>query len=164
MQGHIPASIKLGLFHNEELLSVMTFGKLRVATGESSEDGYFELYRFASKVNINVIGGASKLLSFFIKIQSPKKIITYANIRYSGFSSFYESIGFTKTGVTPPSYWVFNKNTALKLWHRFSFRKSVLSAKLSNFDEEKTEWENLKNNNYDRIWDCGNIRYELVLK
>lgn len=164
LQGNVPASIKLGLFFNGELSSVMTFGKMRIATGESSSSGCYELYRFASKIDTNVIGGASKLLSFFIKKYSPKKITTYANIRYSGFSPFYESIGFVKKGVTPPSYWVFNKSQPLKLWHRFSFRKSVLNEKLSIFDASKTEWENLKNNNYDRIWDCGNIRYELVLK
>jgi len=34
-----------------------------------------------------------------------------------------------------------------------------LSKRLKTFDENKTEWENMKNNKYDRIWDCGNAVY-----
>jgi hypothetical protein len=28
------------------------------------------------------------------------------------------------------------------------------------FNPNLTEWENMKNNGYDRIWDCGNFKYE----
>jgi len=29
-------------------------------------------------------------------------------------------------------------------------------TKLKTFNNKLSEWENMKNNNYDRIWDCGN--------
>lgn len=25
------------------------------------------------------------------------------------------------------------------------------------------EWQNMQMNGYDRIWDCGNLKYELIL-
>ena len=31
---------------------------------------------------------------------------------------------------------------------------------LDQFDSNLTEWENMQLNNYDRIWDCGNISYK----
>ena len=44
-----------------------------------------------------------------------------------------------------------------KCINRYSFMKSNLSSKLAKFDANKSEWENMKNNGYDRIWDCGNF-------
>jgi hypothetical protein len=30
---------------------------------------------------------------------------------------------------------------------------------LKVYDPNLSEWENMKNNGYDRIWDCGNSKY-----
>ena len=43
--------------------------------------------------------------------------------------------------------------------HRFNFRKNVLKDKLKNFNEDLSEYENMLNNNYDRVWDCGNKKW-----
>lgn len=48
--------------------------------------------------------------------------------------------------------------------HRYNFRKNVLKTKLPNFDNTLSEWENMQNNHYDRIWDCGNYKYILNIK
>ena len=44
-----------------------------------------------------------------------------------------------------------------KRYHRFNFQKHKLKNILSKFDQNKTEWENMVENGYDRIWDCGNL-------
>jgi hypothetical protein len=62
IQGQDISKYKLGLFYNDELVSVMTFGQRNI-TGKSS----FELIRFCSKLNTQIIGGASKLFQYFIK-------------------------------------------------------------------------------------------------
>ena len=46
--------------------------------------------------------------------------------------------------------------------HRFKYRKSELSKILNEYNDLLSEWENMKNNNYDRIWDCGSKKYQLV--
>ena len=102
-------------------------------------------------------GMGGKLLSHFIKNYAPKKITTYADIRYSGLSAFYSKIGFSLVGITPPNYWYFLKTDPYNLKHRFGFRKNVLKSKLSNFNPILNEWENMKANGFDRIWDCGRI-------
>lgn len=162
LQGDDRSSICVGAYYNNELVAVMTFGKLRVALGnKKTNEGEFEMYRFC--VNRSIIGIASKLLSFFIKNYNPKKIITFADRRYSNISAFYSTIGFSFVSFTPPNYFYFSKNDPYTLYHRFNFRKDQLSKKLELFDPNLTEWDNMKNNGYDRIWDCGHIKYELVL-
>jgi len=37
----------------------------------------------------------------------------------------------------------------------------MLKDKLEKFDENSTEVENMQNNGYTRIWDCGNYVFEL---
>jgi hypothetical protein len=155
IQGNDKSIIKIGLYYKNELVAVMTFGKLRIALGSKNKTNTYELYRYASVGYI--VGGASKLLNYFIKTYNPEKIISYADKRYS-IGNLYEKIGFKKIKTTPPNYW-YTKNYTKKL-HRFQFRKNNLNKKLSNFNPHISEWENMKNNGYDRIWDCGNILYE----
>jgi len=51
----------------------------------------------------------------------------------------------------------------LQLYYRTNFRKKLLAKKLKVYDEKLTEWQNMQLNNYDRIWDCGNFKYELTI-
>ena len=36
------------------------------------------------------------------------------------------------------------------------YQKHKLPKLLEAFDANLTEWQNMQNNGYDRIWDCGN--------
>ena len=66
LQGNVNAAVKLGLYYNDELVSVMTFGKLRLALGnKKSNIDEYEMYRYCNKLDTNIIGGASKLLDYF---------------------------------------------------------------------------------------------------
>jgi len=46
--------------------------------------------------------------------------------------------------------------------NRMNFQKHKLKNKIQNFNEELTEYENMLNNGYDRIWDCGNFKFEFL--
>ena len=39
------------------------------------------------------------------------------------------------------------------------FQKFKLKNKLQKFDESLSEWENMKANGFDRIWDCGHTKW-----
>lgn len=162
IQGNDASSIILGLYTKEQfpkLVSVMTFGGLRKALGNKSDiKGEYELVRYASSKT--VIGGASKLLSYFVKHFTPQKIVSYADRRWS-LGNLYEKLGFKKVSDGSPNYWYFGRGNSYKRYHRFGFAKHTLSKKLKVFDQNLTEWENMKNNGYDRIWDCGSIKYEM---
>lgn len=161
IQGEDKSSVSLGAFYNNELVSVMTFCKERLALGnKKNNDDIFELSRYV--INVNSSSIFNKLLSYFIKNYNPKKIITYADRRWSTFNNIYSRNGFNLVGTTHPNYW-YMKNYLIRE-HRFNYRKNILPSKLQVFDNELTEWENMQLNGYDRIWDCGNLKYELIIK
>jgi len=146
MLGMDNSKIKLGLIYNNELLFVMTFGKPRF-----NKNYEWEMLRFCSKIHTTVVGGASKLLKSFIKKYNPKNILSYADMRYSNGSS-YKNIGFNYVKNTTPSYCYVRKEKRIS---RFSAQKHNQPKFLENFDKNKTEVQNMMDNDYRRIWDCG---------
>jgi hypothetical protein len=164
IQGNSIDKIRIGLYLDDELVSLMTFGGLRKVLGSSIVEGNYELVRFANKLNTSVIGGFSKLLKHFIKNYQPKKILTYADIRWSGLDeneTVYFKNGFKYVGNTPPNYWYLKIGEYNNRFHRFSFRKDVLIKE--GFDSKLTEFDIMRIKGYDRIWDCGNMKFELIL-
>lgn len=163
IQGTSIDKIRLGLFYNDELVSLMTFGGLRKVLGSSYIEGSWELIRFCNKLNTSVIGGFSKIIKYFIKTYNPSNLITYADIRWSGLdklNNVYAKNGFTHISNTPPNYWYLKVGEYNHRFHRFNFRKDVLVKE--GFDTKLTEFEIMKLKGYDRIWDCGNMKFELI--
>lgn len=159
IQGEDRTSHNIGLYYNKELVAIMTFCKPRVFMGHKKiEEGVFELSRYATSKN--VVGGASKLLKYFINTYSPKKIISYADRRWSSNieKTMYEKLGFIKTKVNSPNYW-YLKHYKIRS-HRYAFTKQRIINELGG-DANKTEIANMIELGYDRIWDCGTIKYEL---
>lgn len=153
IQGYSPAKIKIGAYFNNELVAVMSFGKLRKALGSNSiEEGVFEMIRFSCKANIP--GMASKMYSFFIKQYNPIKVISYCDLRW-GSGDIYKMLGFTLERETLPNYWY--TRDGLSRYHRYQFRKQVLIKQ--GFDKNLTEREIMDQLGYYRIYDCGNYKF-----
>ena len=151
IQGNVNSSIKLGLYYNDELVSLMTFGKGRVMMGGDSNQ--YELLRFCNKLNTTVIGGADKLLKHFITKHNPKEIISYADRRWSQ-GGLYEKLSFDFVHDSKPNYfYIINK----KREYRFKYRKDVLIKE--GFDSTKTEHQIMLDRGISRIYDCGNKKY-----
>ena len=159
IQGNVASKYKIGLFFNDNLVSVMTFGSIRsIMSSKNMLPGY-ELSRFCNKLNTNVIGAASKLLQYFIKTYTPNRIISYADVRWSGIDSentLYTTLGFTYKHTSKPNYW-YVKNEFR--YHRSNFTKQSLIKE--GFDSTKTEKGIMTERNYNRIYDCGNLVYEM---
>lgn len=155
IQGSCTSKYRYGLYYNDELVSIITFGKSRY-----DKKYEYELLRFASKMNVTVIGGFSRLLKHF-RINNKGTIISYANRRFSKGDIYYKN-NFSFVKETAPSYSYFQKNKSTEtFFNREKFMKHKLGKILKKFDPSITEWENMKNNDYDRIWDCGNLVFEL---
>jgi hypothetical protein len=152
LQGNDHSTIKLGLYSNDELLTVMTFVKSRF-----DKKIEWELSRLCTKIGVSVVGGASKLMSHFIKICSPKNIVSYCDRRYFG-GEVYLQLGFDFIDNTQPNYYyIIDSYDAVE--NRINWQKSKLSRKLKTFDPPLSEWENMKINGFDRIWDCGHSKW-----
>lgn len=162
IQGSDKSLYKIGLYYSEELVAVMTFCKPRVFMGTNQiKEGCFELSRYATSKNI--VGGASKLLKYFINNYKPTQIISYADRRWSTNigDTMYDKIGFTKDRVNKPNYW-YLKSYKVR-YHRFNFTKNNIVKKL-NGNPDKTEVQNMFDLGYDRIWDCGTIKYVMHIE
>jgi len=152
IQGACGSRINLGLYYEDELVSLMTFGSRKI-----SGVVHFELLRFCNKLNTSVVGGSSRLFKYFISNYEYDKIISYADRRYSN-GNMYNVLGFKLSHKSGPNYWYFEKDYILR--HRSRYQKHKLGDVLSNFDDGLSEFENMVNNGWNRIWDCGNLVYE----
>lgn len=149
VQGRSNSSVNLGLYYNDELVALMTFGKPRINMGGDTSDGSWELVRFCNKLNTNVIGGASKLFKAFIKQYSPKKVVSYSDKRWAT-GNMYDKLGFTHSHDSAPNYfYIIGKERK----NRFNFRKSILLK--DGYDANKTEHEIMLERGIYRIYDCG---------
>ncbi len=166
IQGNSIDKYRYGLFYKDELVSTMSFSNLRKSLGNKKEENTFELIRFANKNNSNVVGGFSKLLKHFIKEIKPNKIISYADVRWSGLdyeNTVYSKNGFKFIDYTKPNYFYIDKKNYLNRTHRFSLRKDVLLKMFPESNPQKSEWQIAMKNGFDRIWDCGTMKFELIL-
>jgi hypothetical protein len=152
LQGYSNSSIKIGLYYENELVAIATFAKPRF-----SKQYEYELIRLASKKYFTVVGAAGKLIKHFERIYKPKSLISYANRRWS-LGNVYEKLGFEFSHNSKPNYFYF-KEGSLELESRNKFQKHKLKSILETFNEELTETENMYNNGYRKIYDCGNKIY-----
>lgn len=151
LQGSVKSSVNLGLFHGDEMVSLMTFRKPRMNVKYE-----WELLRFCSKLGYHVVGGAGKLLRHFEIEHNPKSLISYADRRWST-GKLYSALGFEFSHSSQPSYWYFKLNNPFNLKNRMQFQKFRLKGILEKYDNSLTEVQNMRNNGYDRIFDCGNL-------
>ncbi len=146
----------MGLFFNDELVSLMTFSKDRKSLGRLNKEGSWELIRFCNKLGYLVIGGASRLFKNFIDKYNPLYVTSFCDRRWSPNNNFYKNLGFNFLGNTPPNYWYYQNNTLIRM-HRYNFRKDVLVKQV--FDKEKTEFEIMSERNYMKVYDCGSSKW-----
>jgi len=154
IQGFVGSKIKLGLFFDDELVSLMTFGRKRKILNDNGEtDEEWELSRFCNKLNTNIVGGASKIFKYFIINYYPKEIITYADKGYSN-GKLYDTLGFDFLYENKPGYhYIIDKIRK----HRFNYRKSFLIK--NGFDPNKTEHNIMLERKIYRIYDSGNLKF-----
>lgn len=164
LQGSLTTSkVNLGLYHDNELVSIMTFGRPRQSTGNKNKvAGSWEIQRFCNKIEYSVVGGASKLFKYFESKYNPKQLFSFADRRWTSTlkNSLYDELGLTLTSKGEPNYWYLVE--PMKRHHRFNFTKDKIIKKFAHADKNKSEWVNMVDMGFDRIWDCGSLKYEKI--
>ena len=154
IQGFVNSVVKIGLFYNNEVVSLMTFGKLRKPMNSTSKNyKNFEMLRFCNRVDTNVIGGASKLFTYFIKNYNPETVVSYADRGYSN-GNLYLKLGFRLEHTTVPNYYYIIDKIRK---HRFGFRKDRLIK--DGYCPNKTEHEIMVERGYYKIYNSGNYKF-----
>lgn len=106
---------KYGLILGNELVAVAAFS----ASCPVHRDGVVykshQLIRFCNKNGKTVVGGLSKLISYFIKKHEPEDIMSYADLDWSNGKS-YSRLGFHKIGLLAPQPFYINLSTMNRLY------------------------------------------------
>ena len=150
IQSKVNSTIKLGLYFEDELVSIMTFDTFEGR--KKMEEGGYNLSRFCNKINTNVVGGASKLLKNFLNTYNPTRIVSYADKDWS-IGSLYYILGFENIGDNDPDYKYIVEN---KRVHKSRYKKSKLKTELT--EEKATEKLGIL-----KIYDCGKLKFEKII-
>jgi hypothetical protein len=145
IQGNLNSSVRLGLYYENELVSVMTFNNKR----KGMNDNKYEICRFTNKINTSIIGGINKLFNYFLNKINPLEIIVNVDRRYFN-GVIFENLGFKFIKISEPNYFY------VKGLERID--RNILLKESLNFN--KTENNIMLEKNYNKIYDSGNIKYE----
>lgn len=157
IQGYAKDKIRLGLFLEDELVSVMTFAKPRYNTNYE-----YELIRYCS--DCDVIGGAQKMFSYFIKKYSPQSIISYCDrSKFSGTT--YKNLGFSTLRVSSPTLHWFSLKTKQHFTDNL-IRKQGFSRIVHHCEPNEDKGCSSSNNyqlmieeGFLPVYDCGQATY-----
>jgi hypothetical protein len=141
IQGNRNSRWKYGLFYNNDLVMVMTFGYDRFI----DKSNKVQLLRLCSKLGYSVVGGASKLFKYFISNNSDvNEIVSYCDIS-KGRGIVYNKLGFVLDKITPCNYnWI----------------KADGNDVLSRYKcQMKNENIIMRERGYNRIFDCGSYKF-----
>ena len=154
-------TISYGLYYNDELVSVMSFGKLRGQNKWHNNKDHYELVRFVTKDNMRIVGGASKLFKKFISEYHPVYIICYSdNDFFTGET--YNKLGFKlkSLGESIDYQWV--KGT--KALSRYECMTNKLLEKYPKYRNiniiGSIEDYIMHDLGYNKLYRCGNSIWE----
>lgn len=153
MHGYARSSGHLGLYYNNELVSVLSY---MTKNRFNSNDATIEIVRLA--LLDSVPGVLGKYIKYLQNLYPNYSITSYADLRY-GTGAVYANNNFQLTHTTKPGYWYFIGG---ELYHRLSWTKQKL-VKLG-YPAHKTELEIMTEMGALRIYDCGHHCYKLTPK
>lgn len=171
LQGSCNHKIAYGLVDKKEelLYAVMAFSYTVSNRGSVADPTKWELVRFASHGSI--VGGASKLLSHFIKTHPEcEELVSYSDNRISD-GGLYNTLGFNideSKSIVPDYTYILPNDKNKKRYTKTSLQKSrqkILFTKENGyipFDPKETEYVNANRNGYYRLWDAGKIKWVLT--
>lgn len=153
LQRAVNSSIRYGLFYQDELVSVIGFGKSRFKKDE------IEPHRYCVKANYQIVGGFSKLIKYVCVNEHITKFVSYVD--FSHFNGRgYKKAGFTLEYLTQPSY-IYIKGSEIK--SRMQCQKHKLSTFLSAYYDDLSESDNMSLNGWYKVYDCGNLKLKYTL-
>lgn len=147
------STLRLGLYHNDELVQVITFGKPRY-----NKNYEYELLRLCTKPEIQVIGGASKLFKHSLNILKSSSIISYCDM------SKFDGTVYNKLGMK-----LIRLNSPQEIWSKGNDKilgstlRSIGYDKLfnANYGKGSSNEELMIKNGWLPVYDCGQSVYVL---
>ena len=143
--------VRLGLYDDNKLVQIMTFGKPRY-----NKNYEWELLRLCSHKDYKIVGGAKRLFTHFITDYKPNSIISYCD--YSKFTGdVYKELGFKCLGNSEPSkHWSKNdKHITDNLLRQRGYDQLFKT----NYGKGTSNEQLMLENGWLPIYDCGQLTF-----
>lgn len=154
LQGYSKSEINIALYYCNDIVAVMTFGKPRY-----NKNYEYELIRYCSCYN--VVGGAEKLFSYFIKNYSPKSIISYCdNSKFEG--KVYKQLNFVLRDYGKSSKHWYNPKTMKHITDNLLRQRGfdqLLGKEYGCYGKGTSNEELMLQHGFVEIFDCGQSSY-----
>lgn len=146
-------SIRIGLYYNDILVAIMTFGKPRY-----NKNYEYELLRLCFNPDYNIIGGSKKMFSYFVNEYKPNTVISYCDLsKFSG--KIYEILGFKLFRKNDPSKHWYNKKTQQHITDNLLRQKGYDKLFNANYGKGTSNEKLMIENGFVEIYDCGQSTY-----
>jgi hypothetical protein len=152
LQGYAKDKIRLGLFYNETLVSLMTFDKPRYNKAYE-----YELIRYCIS-SFEIVGGAEKLFHHFIKNFTPKSVISYCDLsKFTG--DIYNKLKFSLIRKSGPSRHWYNMKTKQHITDNLLRQRGFDQIFKTDFGKNSSNEELMLSHNFVEVYDCGQATY-----
>lgn len=150
IQGYAKDTIRIGLYYDHELISIMTFGKPRY-----NKKYEYELIRYCSSKN--VIGGAKKLFSYFIKHYNPQSIISYCDKSKFTGKTYYD-LGFKHINESVSKHW-YNIKTKQHITDGLLRQRGFDQLFNTNYGKGTSNVDLILQAGFVEVYDCGQATF-----
>lgn len=151
--GLMKQSICLGLYYNNELVELMTFGKPRY-----NKNYEYELLRLCSHKDYSITGGTQKLFKYFIDNYKPSSIISYCDLsKFTG--EVYSKLGFTLKNISIPARHWYNMKTGQHITDNLLRQRGFDQLFGTNYGKGTSNDELMLKHGFVEIYDCGQSTY-----
>ena len=152
IQGYARDKVRIGLYHKEQLVSLMTFRKPRY-----NKNYQYELIRYCNSTG-NIVGGAERLFKFFITNYQPESIISYCDLsKFSG--QVYEKLGFKKIRTSGAAKHWYNLKTKEHITDNLLRQRGFDQLFKTNYGKGTSNETLMLKAGFVEIYDCGQATY-----
>jgi hypothetical protein len=151
LQGYAKDTVRLGLYYNNDLISIMTFGKPRY-----SKKYEYELIRYCSAMH--VVGGSEKIFAHFIKCYGPESVISYCDeSKFSG--NTYVKLGFELVRCGRPAKHWYNPKTKQHITDNFLRQRGFDQLFKTSYGKGTSNEALMLEAGFVEVYDCGQTTY-----
>lgn len=140
-----------GLYYNDELVQIMTFG-----TPRYNANYQYELLRLCSNNKYAVVGGAEKLWKHFLKFHHPVSVISYCD-RSKFTGGVYSRLNMQLHHITDPNK-VWSKNTQM-ITNNLLNQRGYDQLFHTSYGKGTSNEQLMIDNGWLPVYDCGQAVY-----
>lgn len=150
-------AVRLGLYYQEDLVEIMTFGKPRY-----NKKYQWELLRLCTRSNFFVVGGAERLYRYFLSHYAPDSIISYCDLsKFTG--DVYTRLGMIPLRISKPTRHWYSPDLQVHITDNLLRQRGfdqLYGDLFGCYGKGTSNEELMKEHGFVEIYDCGQQSFE----